>query len=62
MNGRNSSCNEFPVLLVLDAYLDVLSFCSLPFLYLLFLLIGYISNSFVVEDCDCLVGSLCASC
>ena len=62
MKAQSSSCDEFTVLHVPDMYPDVLSFCSLPFLYLLFLLLGYISSSFVVEDCEGLVGSLCASC
>ena len=62
MKVQCSSCYEFTVLHVPDVYLDVLSFCSLPFLYLLSLLLGYIFSSSVVEDCECLVGSLCASC
>ena len=62
MKVPNSSRNEFTVLHVPDVFLDVLSFCSLPFLYLLFLLLGHIFSSVVVEDCERLVGSLCASC
>lgn len=54
MKGQNSSRDEFTVFHVPDLYLDVFSFCLSP-LYLLCLLLGYISNSFVVEDCEGLV-------
>ena len=62
MKGQNSSRYEFTVFHVPDVYPDVFSFRLSPFLYLLCLLLGYISNSFVVEDCEGLVGSFCASC
>ena len=62
MKGRNSSRYEFAVFHVPDVYFDVFSFCLLPYLYLLYLLLGYISNSSVVEDCEGLVRSFCASC
>ena len=55
MKGQNSSRYEFTIFHVPDLYLDVFSFCLLPFLYLLCLLLRYISNSFVVEDCEGLV-------
>ena len=51
MKRQNSSRYEFTVFHVPDVYFDVFSFCLLPYLYLLSLLLGYISNSFVVEDC-----------